>query len=162
MNKKLITLILLVLAQTSIFAQDMVYSESTGSNSCCSSRCQKPTTCCPRTYSKKTCCPKQTCGRRWTGSQRWRNCCGPTVRKCRPKRTCCPRLRCCRPRPACCPPVAPVCEAAPCLTGNGDVIYDENGSFIEEAGIPTQATAAPLMSAPAPAEMAVEDEEDSL
>lgn len=149
MNKKALTLILMLAAQASVLAQDIVYSQE--SNSCCPT---SSVSCCPRSYSTR-CCPERACGgRRWTGGQRWRNCCGPEVRRCRPKRTCCPRLRCCRPRPACCPPVAPACDAAPCLKGNGSAVYDQNGSFVEEAGIPE---AAPVTSAATAPVEAAED-----
>ncbi len=157
MNKKLIALALMLIAQGSSFAQEPVYG-SNGLNSCCVPR-REMQTCCPRTYSDRKCCPPRTCGRRWTGSQRWRNCCGPNRRRCRPKRSCCPRLRCCRPRPACCPPVAPPCDAAPCLQGNGYIIQDENGSFVEEAGIPV---APPVGAAPQAAEAAPAVADDAL
>ncbi len=143
MNKKIITLLFTMIAQASVLAQDVMYTSE--SSSCCTqSGCEKPYSCCPRTYSERSCCPQQECGgRRYTGSQRWRNCCGPRARKCRPKcrpkRTCCPRLRCCRPRPACCPPIAPPCEPAPCLQGNGYETFDENGSFLAETGVPAPA-----------------------
>lgn len=125
MNKKLIALIIGFIAQANlIIAQDVVYSSDTSSHSSCAPQ-----------YTTE-CYPQQKCGgRRWTGSQRWRNCCTPRVRKCRPKRTCCPRLRCCRPRPACCPPIAPVCDAAPCLKGDGYEVRSELGSFVEETGV---------------------------
>jgi hypothetical protein len=155
MNKKLITFALLIIVHTRIFAQEIEYKEITGSNSCCSSRYQKPITCSPRISNKKTYRAYKSCSRRCTGFQRWRSSCGPLVRKCRPKRACCPRLRCCKPRPACCKPASLGCEAEPCLTENGHEGYDKNRALMEEAS----AAAGPIKTSHEANEMAIEDEE---
>ncbi|MBA3752049.1 hypothetical protein H0X06_04610 [Candidatus Dependentiae bacterium] len=66
----------------------------------------KPRVCCPRPYKTRVC---------------------RTRRICRKKRVCCPRIRCCRPKPVCCEPVAPPCDAAPCVTGSPATICSQTG-----------------------------------